>query len=115
MQKILYIKKVGIQRREKPTMTLFETSKFLISTPLDVVEDKNCGDVPTEEDEARDNQIYQVEALAAELSHSAPNARYSTLQSVASEIVEGKITHKEGITRLTSKKVVIKKKWVKNF
>ena len=90
-------------------MTLFKTSRLLISTPLDAVEDDDYEYVPSEEDEARDNQIDQVEALAAELSHSAPNARYSTLQSVAWEIVEGKITHKEGITRLTSKKVVIKK------
>ena len=91
-------------------MTLFKTSRLLISTPLDVVEDEGYGYVATEEDEARDNRIYQIEALAAELSHSAPNARYSTLQSVASEIIEGKITHKEGIDRLTSKKIVIKKK-----
>jgi len=91
-------------------MSLFKTSRLLISTPLDVVEDEGYGYIPTEEDESRDNRIYQVEALAAELSHSAPNARYSTLQSVAWEIIEGNITHKEGIDRLTSKKIVIKKK-----
>lgn len=90
-------------------MTLFKTSRLLISTPLDGIDD-DYEYVPSEEDEARDNQIDQAEALAAELSYSAPNARYSTLQSVAWEIVEGNITHKEGLDRLTSKKVVIKKK-----
>ena len=88
-------------------MTLFKT---LISNPLDVVEDEGYGYIPTEEDESRDNWLDRVQALAAELSHSAPNARYGTLQSVAGEIVDGKITHKEGVARLTSKKVVIKKK-----
>ena len=78
-----------------------------IFNPLDLDDDYEYK--ATEEDKARDNLIDRVESLAAELSHSAPNALYSTLQKVAWEIVEGKITHKEGIDRLTSKKVVIRK------
>lgn len=99
----------GLRFNKPASSTNFPVKDYPFLGPMDEDERKH-EHVPTEEDEARDNQIYQVEALAAELSHSAPNARYGTLQSVASEIVDGKITHKEGITRLTSKKVVIKKK-----
>ena len=63
-------------------MALFESSRRLIPNPLDVVEDGNCEDVPVEDNKARDYRVVQVEALAAELvealaaavGHSEPNA-----------------------------------------
>ena len=108
VQKILYIKRVGIQKREKLIMSLFKTPPTIVAT--------RSNQLSAEEEylasfgDDADNWFDRVQALAAELSHSAPNARYGTLQSVAGEIVDGNITHKEGVARLTSKKVVIKKK-----
>ena len=63
-------------------MALLKASRLLTSTPMDAVEDEGYGYIPNEEDEARDNRIYQVEALAAELvealsaelGHSETNA-----------------------------------------
>ena len=89
-------------------MALFESSRLLIPNPLDVVEDKNCGDVPTEEDEARDKRLDQVNDLAAELSHFAQFCLYSTLQRIADEFIDGKITHKEMVEQSKGKKVAIK-------
>ena len=99
----------GLRFNKPASSTKSPVKDYPFLGPMDEDERKHEY-VPTEKDEARDNRIYQVEALAAELSHSAPNARYSTLQSVAWEILEGNITHKEGIDRLTSKKIVIKKR-----
>lgn len=108
VQKILYIKRVGIQERAEPTMTLFKTSRLLISTPLDVVEDENYGDVPTEDDEARDSQIDQVESLAAEPSHSDPSALPMHAVKSAWEGIRPDYAQRTDYTHF--KKAVIKKK-----
>ena len=107
VQKILYIEKVGIQKREKLIMSLFKTPPTIVATSSNLSAEEEY--LASLGDDA-DNWFDRVQSLAAELSHSAPNALYSTLQSVAWEIIEGNITHKEGIDHLTSKKIVIKKK-----
>jgi hypothetical protein len=56
-----------------------------------------------------DNWHDQVQALAAEFVHYAPNAPHTTLQRVAGEVTDGTITKAQAIERLTSKKVIIKK------
>lgn len=60
-------------------------------------------------EEDADSWHDQVEALAAELTHYAPNAPWSNLQRVAGEVIDGKTTKAQAIERLTSKKVIIRK------
>ena len=97
-------------------MALFKALRPLTSTPLDAVEDENCGDVPTKEDEARDYRIYQVEALAAELvealaaepNDSAPDALPMHAVKSAWESIGPNRAQRTDYSYL--KKVVIKKK-----
>ena len=59
---------------------------------------------------ARDGGLY-VPQHYPQVGHTELTALAGkSFQSVAGEIIEGNITHEEGVARLTSKKVVIKKK-----
>ena len=110
VQKILYIEKVGIQKSET-IMTLFKLLRLLTSTPLDAVEDENCGDAPAEEDKTIDNRSHQVESLAAEPSHSDPNALpMHAVKSIWEGIGPGHAQRSHYNYTANPKKVVIKKK-----
>lgn len=63
--------------------------------------------------QAQDDYCDKVEAMAAHLYDCLPvgsNPTYSVIQHIAGDVVDGKLTEQEAIARLSSKKVIIKKK-----